>query len=115
MTKLLIFVMVCTGLSGCAEMAERRQAMAEQRQAQQEAFQQDWDAMTPEQRMQYQLAQQQMGIQRQQLAMQQQQAQQQQIADALKLTPPQPLNFNQPRTINCTSNQAGNTVYTNCN
>jgi hypothetical protein len=71
--------------------------------------------MTPEERMQYQLAQQQLALQRQQLYLQQQQAEQQRQAQVQQSFQQAAQPLPSQRSINCTSNQTGNTVYTNCN
>jgi hypothetical protein len=110
-------LVICTALSGCEAMQRfadgyhEAQAQQEaQQEAQREAFQRDWDAMTPEQRMQYRLAQ-------QQLAAQQQQATDAARAAAYAAQLQAIQNANQPLrgSQNCTSYVSGNTIQTRCN
>ena len=111
--KTILVLVTFTLLSGCAGIQQELAAEQAQRQAQQEAFQRDWDAMTPEQRMQYRLAQ-------QQLAAQQQQAENAARASAYAAQMQAIQNANQPlpsyrQSSNCASYVSGNTIQTNCN
>jgi starvation-inducible outer membrane lipoprotein len=108
--KTLLLVLTFSMLTGCATYWQQMQA---EQQARQEAFQRDWDAMTPDQRMQYRLAQQQLAAQQaqqQQAAWEAQQQRQQQLLQSSFHTAP--LNGG---STNCTSTVMGNTVQTSYN